>query len=80
MKESKLIEMSNKIDATGRILQQIINELENMKTLVFGNHAVMKKLNEYPTIIKQLENEQKENANGTTTGDSGTSDSGLELE
>ena len=31
MKESKLIEMSKKIDALTRIVQRLINELNNIK-------------------------------------------------
>ncbi len=80
MKESKLIEMNNKLEATARILQKLIFELENLKTLTFGNHEVMKRLSEYDNIIKQLNDEQKENTDGATTGDSGSTSPGLELE
>ena len=80
MKESKLIEMQNKIEATGRILQQLINEIENLKTLVFGNHQVMQRLSEYKNIIKQLQDEQEANASGNATGDQGSTTPDLELE
>ena len=80
MKESKLIELSNKVDATGRILQKLIFEIENLKTLVFGNHEVMKRLSEYTEIIKQLQDEQETNTDGTTDGDQGTTTPNLELE
>ena len=75
MKESKLIAMSNKVEAMGRVLQRIINELENLKTLTFGNHQVMKRLSEYEDIIKQLQEEngkEEKNTDGTTSGDSGS--------
>ena len=80
MKESKLIEMQNKIEATGRILQQLINEIENLKTLVFGNHQVMQRLSEYKNIIKQLQDEQEANTSGNATGDQGSTTPDLELE
>ena len=33
MKENKLLEMQNKIDAMTRVLQQLINEPKNQKNL-----------------------------------------------
>ena len=80
MKESKLIEMQNKIEATGRVLQKVLFEIENLKTLVFGNHEVMKRLSEYTDIIKQLQDEQEKNTDGAPSGDSGSTTSNLELE
>ena len=83
MKEQKLIEMQNKVEAVGRVLQQIINEMENLKTLVFGNHQVMQRLSEYKEIIEQLQkeqDEQKTNTSGDATGDQGITSTNLELE
>lgn len=82
MKESTLLEMKNRIDATGRILQQLINELEHLKTLAYGNHQVMKRLPEYNDIIKQLqeENGKEEDTSGAATGSSGSTTPNLELE
>ena len=36
MKESKLIEMSNKVEQLGAVFNKMINELTNMKDLAIG--------------------------------------------
>jgi len=42
MKESKLIEMSNKIESIGSALNRIIQELTNLKDLSIGTMELMK--------------------------------------
>ena len=59
MKESKLIEMQNKIESQTRVMQQIINELGQTRQIVISLLEIVKKFKEYEPIIKQLEDERK---------------------
>lgn len=79
MKESKLIEMQRQLEIAGQALNRLLQEVDMLKTMVMGDHQVIKQLKEFPDIIKKMQDEQ-ENANGTTAGDSGATDSNLELE
>ena len=57
MKESKLIEMSKKIDALTRIVQRLINELNNVKDLSVGTLETIKKMPKYKDSIEKLKKE-----------------------
>ncbi len=57
MKESKLIEMHNKVEATGRVLQTLINKINHLETLTMGNHQVLKRMDGFSDIIEQLKEE-----------------------
>ena len=59
MKESKLIEMSNKIESQTRVMQEMINELGQTRQIVISLLEIVKKFKEYEPIIKQLEDERK---------------------
>jgi hypothetical protein len=59
MKESKLIQMQNKIESQTRVMQQIINELGQTRQIVISLLEIVKRLKEYEPIIKQLEDERK---------------------
>lgn len=59
MKESKLIEMQNKIESQTRVMQEIINGLAQTRNVVISLLEIVKKLKEYEPIIKQLEDERK---------------------
>ena len=59
MKESKLIEMQNKIESQTRVMQQMINELGQTRNIVISLLEIVKRLEEYKPIIKQLEDERK---------------------
>ena len=43
MKEKNLIEMQNKIGALTRVMQQVMNEISNLKELSIGTLEVLKK-------------------------------------
>jgi hypothetical protein len=67
MKESKLIEMQNKIESLSRIAQFILGEIENTKTMAVGTYQVLKEMPGYEQAIgivteraKPPEEEQKE--------------------
>ena len=59
MKESKLIEMNNKIESQTRVMQEMINELGQTRHIVISLLEIVKKFKEYEPIIKQLEDERK---------------------
>ncbi len=59
MKESKLIEMQNKVESQTRVMQEIINELGQTRNIVISLLEIVKRFKEYEPIIKQLEDERK---------------------
>lgn len=59
MKESKLIEMQNKVESQTRVLQQVINELGQTRNIVISLLEVVKRLKEYKKIVKQLQDERE---------------------
>jgi hypothetical protein len=61
MKESKLIEMQNKVESQTRVLQEIINELGQTRNIVVSLLEIVKNLKEYPPIIKRLQDEREAN-------------------
>ena len=65
MKEQTLIEMKNKVETLGGLVQQIINELGNLKNLSVGTLETLKKIPGYEEAINELveEQKQKEDAN-----------------
>ena len=61
MKESRLIEMSNKIEQLGAILQKVITEMNNLKDLSIGLTELVKLLPDYNKALdKMKENLQKD--------------------
>jgi coenzyme F420-reducing hydrogenase delta subunit len=66
MKEQTLFEMKNKVDAITRVLQQLIYEQDNMRTLSIGMMETIKLMPGYDEAIKQVtekvKEQEKENA------------------
>jgi hypothetical protein len=60
MKESKLVEMWNKIETLGSNQQQIIQELQNLRDLSIGTMSLVKKLPDYEKAIQELTKEMTE--------------------
>ena len=61
MKESRLIEMSNKVEQLGAILQKVITEMNNLKDLSIGLTELVKLLPDYDKALdKMKENLQKD--------------------
>jgi hypothetical protein len=64
MKESKLLEMKNKIDALTRVMQQLISETTHLRELSIGTLETMKLMPDYQDAIdalkKQMEEKNKE--------------------
>ena len=59
MKESKLIEMNNKIESQTRVMQEMINELGRTRNIIVSLLEIVKRLKEYEPIIKQLQDERE---------------------
>ena len=62
MKESKLIEMKNKIETLGSVVQTLMLELDHVKTLSFGNSKVIKSMPDYEEAIEKLKAQVTEKA------------------
>ena len=66
MKESKLIEMSNKIESMGAALNRIIQELTNLKDLSIGTMELVKCFPQYEKALAKLKKDlttKKEKSN-----------------
>ena len=62
MKESKLLEMQNKVAALTRVVQQLINEIDNIKNLSVGTLETIKKMPDYNEALEALKKEMEKNA------------------
>ena len=59
MKESKIIEIKNKVETLGSVVQALLTEINNLKTLAFGNSKVIKNMPDYEEAIEKLKEEAK---------------------
>jgi len=72
MKESTLIEMKNKIESIGRILQHLINETTHLRELSVGTLEALKLMPGYDEAINQLKESltnKEEKTNGVVEQD-----------
>jgi len=60
MKEQKLIEMKNKLDAMTRVMQQVINEISHLRELGVGTLETVKLLPGYEDAINELKKKMEE--------------------
>ena len=63
MKESKLLEMQNKVEALGSALTRVINEITNLKDLSIGTMELVKKLPDYDKALEELKKQYKKKKN-----------------
>ena len=61
MKESKLIEMQNKIKALTNIVQQMINEIIHLRELSVGTLETLKLMPGYKDAIDALKKQMEDN-------------------
>ena len=54
MKEQSLVEMKNKVEALSRVMQQIINEITNLRDLSIGTLEALKNMPGYNDAIEKL--------------------------
>ena len=59
MKESKLIEIKNKVETLGSVANQIIIELNNIKQLAVGTLETIKQMPDYEKAIEKLKEKAK---------------------
>ena len=57
MKENKLIEMKNKIEALTRVMQQLITEIQFTREVAVGTLETIKKMPGYDKALEKLKNE-----------------------
>jgi hypothetical protein len=77
MKESKLIEMQNKIKSLTNVMQQLINEISYLRELSVGTLETLKLMPGYDQAIedlksnmeKQMKERKKAEQNGTIEQD-----------
>jgi len=60
MKEQTLVEMKNKVEALTRVLQQLIYEQDNLRTLSIGMMETIKLMPGYDDAIKEITERTKE--------------------
>ena len=60
MKESKLIEMSNRVDTMGAAMNRVVQELNNLKDLSIGLTELMKLLPDYNEALEKMKKNLKE--------------------
>ena len=59
MKEQTLIEMRNKVETLGSIVQMLIVEMDRVKTLSFGNSKIIKNMPDYAEALEKLKQDSK---------------------
>ena len=72
MKENKLVEMSNKIDTAGKVLNQMIGDLKMMDERLHGLTLFIQKLPNYEQILQELKDELAKNKEEDSSLDIGT--------
>ena len=68
MKESKLIEMQNKLETLGAAVTRLVNEVTNLKDLSIGTMELVKKLPDYEKALEELKEQYKKNENESIQG------------
>ena len=61
MKESKLLEMQNKIKAMTNIIQQLISEITHLRELSVGTLETLKLMPDYENAIEALKKQMEDN-------------------
>ena len=70
MKESKLIEMQNKLESLGAAVNKLINEVANLKDLSVGTLELVKRLPDYEKALEILkDNYKKKEENESIQGE-----------
>ena len=69
MKETKLIEMKNKVEALSRVMQQLIKELQFTREVAVGSLETIKKMPGYDKALEKLKNEVTEKSSKAKTAE-----------
>ena len=70
MKEATLLEMKNKIEAMGRVIQVLLDEMNNIRTLSVGTLETIKHMPDYEEALGKLKEKTKQEENGIIEQDS----------
>jgi hypothetical protein len=65
MKEQKLIEMMNKLDRLDNIMQEVIKEMMNIRSLSIGTLEALKRMKGYDKAIEQLKKDAEKDKKKT---------------
>ena len=60
MKEQTLIEMRNKIETLGSVVQTLVMEINHLKTLSFGTSKLLEAMPNYEEAIEKLKEQAKD--------------------
>ena len=55
-KQSRTDALEKRMAAVTNVLQQLINEINNLKTMVFGQQEIIKQLEGYEDAIEEIKN------------------------
>ena len=69
MKESTLLEMQNKIAALTRVIQQMVNELEYLRTVSMGTLETIKHMPDYDDALGKVKEKIKKEEDGVKQQD-----------
>ena len=61
MKETKLLQMQNKIESLTNVVQYLINEINNLRDLSIGTLETIKCMPDYDEALQTLEEQVKTN-------------------
>ena len=64
MKESKLIQMQNKIQSLTNVVEHLFQEIEYLRTVSFGTLETMKHMSDYDNALGKAKDKVKETYNG----------------
>jgi len=67
MKEQVLIQMKNKIETLGSVVQTLMMEVDHLKTLSFGSSKIIKAMPDYEEAIEKLKAETAEETSAAET-------------
>ncbi len=70
MKEQVLIQMKNKIETLGSVVQTLMMEVDHLKTLSFGSSKIIKAMPDYEEAIEKLKAEAAEKTSAAETSES----------
>ena len=70
MKEQALIQMKNKIETLGSVVQTLMMEVDHLKTLSFGTSKLIKEMPGYEEAIEKLKAEAAKEVSAAPTFES----------
>ena len=75
MKESSLIETKKKVESLTRVMQEVLNEINNIRELAVGPLEITKKLPGYTDALSLLRKEMEQSNKNKKTNEKNNSNS-----